>query len=90
MPWLKNGPGFALPHEHVLGLVYLGSNVMAAATIRVVGYHYPLVGLLYLVQCSTLSEETTVSYFQHLNETQKTTVHHFSRTGFQRHYQDTG
>lgn len=58
MNWLKNGPGFPLSHEHVLGLVYLGSDVMAAATIRVVGYHYPLVGLLYLVQCSTFSETT--------------------------------
>lgn len=52
---LKNGPGFPFPHEHVLGLIYLGGNVMAPAAIRVVGYHYPLMGLLYLVQRSTLS-----------------------------------
>lgn len=55
MHWLKNGPGFPLPHEHVLGLVYLGRNVMVAATVRVVGYHHPLMRLLYLVQRITFS-----------------------------------
>jgi hypothetical protein len=55
---LKNGPRFPFAHEHVLGLVNLGGDVMAPAAIRVVGYHYPLMGLLYLVQRSTLSGTT--------------------------------
>lgn len=52
---LKNRTGFPFAHEHVLGLVNLGGDVMAPAAIRVVGYHYPLVSLLYLVQRSALS-----------------------------------
>lgn len=51
-------PGLPFSHQHVLRLIDLGGDVMAATSIRVVSYHDPPVSLLDLVHRSTFSETT--------------------------------
>ena len=60
-----------------MSLVSFILEVMWPATIRVVGYHYLLVGLLHIQHNRGIPlVNNDSSLFQHLNVTQKTTVHH--------------